>query len=204
MLKKTILLVAILGVVGSTFAQGTNFGIRAGLNLASMEIDEENAPELSSTVGFHVGAIADIGLNNFFYIQPGLFLSTKGSKYHYPSGKHEATTSLWYLEIPLLASAKIAINESLAPRINIGPYVGFGIAGATKHEYYGSETGPDSEKAFRKDYYKRLDIGLAFGGGIEFQSFYLGVNYDLGLASIADSKIDIYNRCLGFTLGYNF
>ena len=204
MLKKTIFLVAILAVVSSTFAQGTTFGIRAGLNLPSIEIDEENSPEYENTVGFHVGAVADIGLNNFFYIQPGLFLSTKGAEYTYPDGHHNSYTSLWYLEIPLLASAKIAINESLAIRINAGPYVGFGIAGTIEHEYTGSVRGPDSEKAFQKNYFKRLDLGLAFGGGVEFQSFYLGVNYDFGLISVADSKIDVYNRCLGFTLGYNF
>jgi len=105
----------------------------------------------------------------------------------------------------LLASAKIAINESLALRINAGPYVGFGIVGTIEHEYTGSVRGPDSEKAFRKNYFNRLDLGLAFGGGIEFQSFYLGVNYDLGLSSMADNDdIDTYNRCLGFTIGYNF
>jgi len=205
MLNKTIFLVAVVAV-SSIFAQGMNFGVRAGLNLASVKEDDKEVPEYGNIIGFHVGAIAYLGLNELFYFQPGFFLSKKGAENSKEeSGLNvETTMSLWYLEIPLLASAKIDVND-LALRINAGPYLGFGITGDIESKVQGQSK---SEEAFKKGNFKRLDFGLAFGGGVEFQNFYAGINYNLGLSNIADREdnddSDIYSRSLGFTLGYNF
>jgi len=217
MFKKTLFLAAVLAAVSSTFAQ--NLGVRAGLNLANQKLDIDGAdlPDPDNHIGFHVGVVADIGITDMFYIQPGLLFSLKGTEYNMDFmgfAKVEAKMSLYYIEVPVLASAKIPINESLALRINAGPYVGFGIGGTgeVKQTVMG-QSQTISGDAFGDDgTYNRLDFGVAFGGGIEFQKFYVGVNYGLGLANIAkadadeeeDTNAKAYNRCLGITLGYNF
>jgi hypothetical protein len=212
MVKKAIFLVAVFATVSLTFAQETNFGLRAGLNLASQKWDASGVgvemPKFDNTMGFHVGVIADIGISEQFYIQPGLLFSTKGAEYSKSAGgvKNEINISLQYLEVPLMASAKIAINEAMALRINAGPYLDIGLDGTLEiKSSYGGQTVSEKDDAFKNDNYKRLDFGVAFGGGLEFQSIYVGVNYGLGLVNIADSKeIDISNKCLGIALGYNF
>jgi hypothetical protein len=217
MVKKAIFLAVALAAVSSTYAQESRFGIRAGLNLASIEVDEKGAPAYDNTIGFHVGIIADIGINELFYFQPGLLFSAKGAEYsnesYTSSGirtEYELTASAYYLEIPLMASVKMDINESLALRLNAGPYIGFGITGTIEEEFkvpmYPQYNESDSENVFKKGGFKRLDFGIAFGSGLEFQNFYIGVNYGIGLNDVSDgyTNADIYNRCLGITLGYNF
>jgi len=211
---KIIVLFTTLVMASLVFAQETKFGFRAGLNLASIEVESKSVPDYDNTIGFHIGAIVDIGISESFYIQPGILFSLKGAEYSENYG-HEIYDTIFrpcYLEIPLLVSAKIAINESLDIRINVGPYMGlllYGTSfGTTVEEKYENFDYPQDNYSDLIDWpFKHLDFGLVFGTGIEFQNFYIGVNYDLGLYNVAEfsySVMEHYNRCLGITLGYNF
>jgi hypothetical protein len=218
MARKILILLAVLTAASSAFEQdaaesSTRFGLRAGLHLASIKIEEKSLPDYGNIIGFNAGAIADISISEFFYIQPGLFFSVKGAEYSekYGSESYGTIYSLHYLEMPLLASIKIALDESLSFRLNAGPYIGIGIAGTIEEKYENSEYPQDnysySEDAFfaQLNLFGLLDFGMAFGVGIEFQNFYLGLNYDLGLANIAGyGSVGYYNRCMGIAIGYNF
>ncbi|GBU24918.1 hypothetical protein R83H12_01554 [Fibrobacteria bacterium R8-3-H12] len=106
-----------------------------------------------------------------------------------------------------MASAKITINESWAFRINVGPYIGMTLIGTFEDKYENSEYPQDNYSDLRNTLgtFNVFDFGLVFGGGIEFQKFYLGANYGIGLYNVARfSVMDHYNRCLGIALGYNF
>jgi len=212
---KIIILLSAFAVASSVFAQETKFGVRAGLNLASIERDEKGGvSDYNSVIGFHIGAILDKNINKVFYIQSGIFFSTKGAEYSekYEHEKYETAFTLYYWEIPLLASAKIAINESLNLRINAGPYIGLTLSGTIKEngeypeypEDNYSYSGSTSFSRFKSRSFGPLDFGIALGSGIDFQNFYLGINYEYGLIDVSGYYTNSYNRCLGITIGYNF
>jgi hypothetical protein len=210
MARKLMILFTVLTVASSAFAE-SSFGLRAGLNLASIKGEDKSVPDYDNTIGFHVGAIVDIGISEFFYIQPGFFFSVKGAELYekYGSESYETVFNPYYFEIPLLISAKIAIDESLALRINAGPYIGMTLTGTVEEKYENSEypqdNYSDSGNTFKRMLFDVYDFGLVLGGGIEFQNFYLGMNYGIGLLNVVTySVIEHYSRCLGITLGYNF
>jgi len=152
-----------------------------------------------------------------------------GSSYHYEYEKETFTTNVYCIELPIMLSLKAPLTEDLFLRANVGPYFDFGISGTLKHEYEyeyeyeyhsgtyndndnDSDKGSDSEDIYpkKKDRWingKSLNVGIGVGGGFEFNSFYLGVNYYYGLTNVLDAKEDYYeayDRTLSITLGYNF
>jgi len=264
MVKKSIFLFAVLAAVSLTFAQeqkAVSFGVRAGLNLSKIEfgLDYSNNDEYYSyktksdmtygtgnLIGFHVGAVVDIGVNEFFYIQPGILLTSKGgevneeskeSEYNgnYYKRETEETIAPYYIDIPIMLSLKGKLNDNLALRVQAGPYIGFGLFGKIESKYerndYDSYSGPDnrSEKGkvknvfsptsnekeevegsdFFEDGFKgfnRFNAGIGFGGGLEINALYIGVNYNYGLTNLYKDKHSpkLYERTLGLTVGYNF
>jgi hypothetical protein len=198
-MKTKILLfaLAVTVTVGAAAQTPITFGVRAGLNFDNQSGGGESA---DSKVGFHVGGIADIPLTNlaaslpeWFYLQPGLYLTTKGSKVG------EATISLYYLELPVLASAKFPLTGDINLRVHFGPSFGFAVSGKYKetedgetesHDIFGE--GSDAS---------RFNFGLVFGAGVEYSKFYAGLGYNLGLSSVSEKE---KNSTFGITLGYNF
>ena len=58
-----------------------------------------------------------------------------------------------------------------------------------------------------EDDLKRLEMGATFGAGLEFGSFLIGANYDLGLSNISsyqDGGATSKNRVIRFSVGYRF
>jgi hypothetical protein len=242
MVKKAIFLSVVLATISLTFAQeqeqGLRFGARAGLNLNSATLNERadrsgTVMLFENSIGFHVGAVADISISNFLYFQPGLMLTTKGmeynSNYDYSDGdekeweKTEWHVKVYSIELPLMFSLKASLADNLYLRANVGPYLGFAFSGTFeyKNEYYRSYSSnyEDHDKSSgnidifpsdkdRKLNGKQFHAGLAVGGGIEIGSLYLGVNYDYGLTNLldisGDGKVEAYERTLGFTLGSYF
>ena len=60
------------------------FGVRAGLNISNISgeygPDSENKLDLDSRIGFQIGAVIDLPITNGFYLQPGLFVTTRGAR----------------------------------------------------------------------------------------------------------------------------
>ena len=74
-------------------------------------------------------------------------------------------------------------------------------------EYGGDKETEDVKFGTDNDDLKRLDMGISVGGGVEFESFLIGVSYDYGLMNISPSNeynTKNKNRVLKFTLGYRF
>jgi len=148
-----------------------------------------------------------------------------GTYYRYEHGYNKLTTNVYCIELPLMLSLKATLSNDLFLRANFGPYFDFGLSGTveSEEEYeYISNSGTFSQNERNKDsdsqdIYpsdddrfingKSINFGFAFGGGIEFSSFYVGVNYYYGITNVLDVKDDegkAYDRSLGITLGYNF
>ncbi len=186
--------------------QPVTFGIRGGVNFAKQSISSDGYSfSLKSNVGFNVGVSVDIPILESFYLQSGLYYTVKGYKLEEEYGDEAVYTEKAnpsYLEIPILASYRYNFSDRTQLQINFGPYVACGIAGKYK---YNDDDFDDGEIDYFDEDVKRFDAGLAFGAGMTFGHFFVGLNYDLGLTNIAkDSEESLKNRCLSINVGYNF
>ena len=223
MKKLTQLLIVIMVISMATVSFAQNIGIKAGLNLSTMQYEMgyiNLGKEFKMTPGIHLGAIVDIPFSNIFSLETGLLASTKGFRFNsdnfvdYIDYEYETkmVTNILYAEIPLTPKLSIPVGGIRIFGL-AGPYVGVGIIGNTRTTYTeDGETETEDEEIEWSDekdsnQLKRLDYGLAFGAGVEIKSFQFGVNYNLGLASLVDSSDEdflIRNRVLAISFGYKF
>ena len=208
--------------IGSASGEKIEFGLRSGLNFSSLSVsDEDDDEESKSRFSYNFGIVADIPIAQNIYLQPGLFLTNKGNKYTYEDEdydyKEELTIELPYLEIPVLVSYRHNLSNNLKWSIDFGPYLAFGIgSGKVKYkETYDGESESGSIDAFGDDDdtfgLNKFDAGLRFGTGIIFGKSYIGIQYGLGMANIANEDywgdgddFSIKNRTFSINIGYNF
>jgi Outer membrane protein beta-barrel domain len=124
----------------------------------------------------------------------------KKSKLSYSIGK--ATTSLNYLELPLVLSQRMNLNNEAKLTLGIGPYFSYGLGGKIKSTFAGTT---DEEKVFSSGSgYKRFDGGLCAVADYQLaQGLSFGLSYDFGLANIyKDSGEKVRNRTIAVNIGY--
>jgi hypothetical protein len=185
---------------------GIKFGLRAGLNLSSISLDDYDF-----SFGWQLGVVADIG-SKYFFFHPGIMFIGKGAEFSksQKSGNinvsTEVTASMYYIEAPLLLSFK----PIPAFRIDVGHYVSYGLFGTTESTTTTNANGNTNSSTSKVKSFKDLhdfDFGLSFGVGIEVKQYYVGVNYEFGLIDIGDEEgfnDEVNNQTWSLTLGYNF
>ncbi|MCX4300986.1 MAG: porin family protein [Alistipes sp.] len=220
-MRKLLLCAAMIaGTVCMANAQEkVTFGVRAGVNVNSLSVSGES--DLKSRVGYHVGAVVDWNVAKNFYVQPGLYFTTRGAKSS--DEGWEQKINMNYLQIPISVAYRFPVSETVKIDVNVGPYVAFGLGGKMKiseggydydddYDYgydYDDEYGDDEEiKMFGSEgLCKRFDAGLRFGAGVHIRKFTVGLCYDLGLTNIARESGEgakIKNGSFQISLGYNF
>ena len=196
--------------------QAQQVKVRVGLNVATQQnkndfVDLTN--DISSKLGFQIGALLDYPISDMFSVEGGLVVSTKGSKLKYnesdgvESYESDTKTNLVYLDIPVTLKARKGMDNfdlfALA-----GPYIGIGLAGKTQTDSYGQEYERDiSWGNGESDTAKRLDAGWLIGAGVEVKSIEISLSYGLGLANLSTSDYSnskIRNRVASLTVGYRF
>ena len=196
----TLAALAIALGAGTAGAQdsGVEFGLKAGLNLASLEGDDvfEEAA-LKSRTGFSGGIFVGIPVTPNFLIQPEVLYSQKGAKLE--AAGEEATVKIDYIEVPVLFKGRFG-SGGAKPSVFAGPAVGFKVTGKT--EFQGEEEDIEDLKS--------TDFGIVFGAGLDLAagsgSFILDVRYTLGLTTLDDSDEpdDVKNGVWSFSVGYAF
>jgi len=218
-MKKSIRIVLI--VMGSFLYLQSNaqsVALKAGFNLSNMlEKDDEDtySDDFEMLPGFHAGLSVDVPFNDALSFEPGIMFTTKGMKYSdtFMGASLEAKATLYYIDIPLTLKAAAEIADGVKLYGVAGPYLGLGISGKMKAtaEYMGEEETEEEDIEWGSDEdeddLKRLEMGATFGAGLEFGSFLIGANYDLGLSNISsyqDGGATSKNRVLRFSVGYRF
>lgn len=102
-------------------AQETKFGAKAGVNFSGLYGDSVRS--LDGQTDFHIGGLANIGLNSWLALQPELVYSRQG--YTYNLFGVEATGNLDYINVPVLVDFTVAKGLSL----HGGPQFGFNLVG---------------------------------------------------------------------------
>jgi hypothetical protein len=186
-MKSILLSVVFITMTLIISAQRTDayFGVKAGLNIASLNV--EDGVDFNSRASAHVGVLAHIHLTSHFAVQPELFLSGQGGK----DGNEQL--KLLYLNLPLL----LQYMTGNGFRLYTGPQLGVLLSAKDK-------TG-DVEVDF-KDELKSVDFSWAFGAGYQFPGSGLGIDarYNLGISNINDGSTTVQNRVFAVGLFYQF
>jgi hypothetical protein len=182
----------------------TKWGLKAGLNLANLYVDDVKDENFKA--GFNAGLYAKLPVTRGFSIQPELLYSNKGAKLTYDAGifggEGEYRFNLHYVELPVMAVINVVKNFN----IHAGPYVSY-LAGANI-----TRLNDDNEVSeisdLKADNFNRIDYGLAGGIGIDIQNLTIGARYNYGLREIGESglsgevtknsKNSVINVYLGF------
>ena len=195
MKKLLITAIMLFAVVWTHQAQELHFGIKGGLNFATIGGDDTDGLDMRTS--FHLGALMEIKLNEKFSIQPEALYSGQGT-----SGKEDGLDielKLDYINIPIMA--KYYFTESF--NIEAGPQFGFMVS--SKAESDGVEVDLDEF-----DLFKDFDLSLGVGAGYKFgPNFFVGARYNFGLSNIYDdSNFDDnssnQNMVLQISAGYMF
>jgi len=208
-----LFLVGVLTIlVTASYAQ--NYIIKGGLNLSNMVFKDDErtySQDLKMNTGFNVGATIELPVDDHFSFETGLILSTKGYMLE-GDETFKSSLDLYYLDIPITWKGYLNVGEAKVYGV-LGPYIGIGLSGTDKLTItYDGQSETIKEKiewgsVGAEDDFERMDLGMIFGGGLEFKKVQLGVSYSLGLTSILPYQgYDrvVKNRVLSISMGYIF
>jgi len=169
---KKLLLVAGMGVLffAQAGAQQTHFGLKAGLNVSSVPVTDND--DFTSKTGLHIGGLAHIHVSPHFAVQPELVYSMQGGKLN------STTLKLNYLNVPVLA--QYMTNDGF--RLETGPQIGFLTSAKSK-------TG--NVEIDQDDNFSAIDFSWAFGASYLIpRSDGLGLDfrYNLGISNVSDQN----------------
>lgn len=192
---KTIFVVGLFLVVQQGMAQ-VAFGLKGGLNLTNLKVDDPEASYESRT-GYHAGIFLR-GRFDKVAIQPEILLFTQRNDVEFSGGLGSVEQSFTYLSVPLMMKFYPVGGLNL----QAGPQFGFLLDGEQKFE-----TLLFTGKRDIKDDYKKSDIAVSVGAGWDF-SFGLNVDfrYNIGVKDINDvaDEEEAKSRVFLISLGWNF
>lgn len=189
-MKKSLFITLITLASFSVNAQDIHFGVKAGLNLASLGGDAE----VDSRTSFHIGGLAEIKVSEKFSVQPELLYSAQGAV---AEGNSDIVTQLDYINLPVFAKFYVAEGLSLEG----GPQVGFAI---------NRNVDADGEDVDADDAYKPIDFGVGIGASYKLeQGLFFSARYNLGLSNILEEEVfgpdaEAFNNVIQFSVGYSF
>ena len=170
---KTLLTSLMLALICSTglLAQGIDFGVKAGANIANQKISGDYDIDTKAIVSFHGGVFVVWMFTEQLGLQPELLLSMQGSKEKDDTYDYKIITN--YVNIPVLV--RYNINDMFS--VHAGPQ--FGILVSAKEEF-------DGDKDDIKDDFKTMDVGLAIGAeaNLPVANLGVGLRYIIGLTNV--------------------
>lgn len=145
---KKVLLVGAVALFGAVNAQ--TFGVKAGLNIASLS----NFEDSKAKIGFNGGVFMNAPLAASFSIQPEVIYNAKGAKY---DDAVDVNMNLDYISAPVMFQYQATPEFYL----EAGPEFSFLMSGKLKAE---------DESLDIKDELNSFDFGIGLGAGYFFTS----------------------------------
>jgi opacity protein-like surface antigen len=178
MLIVGILLIAAVPASAQQTAVGvTGKGLKLGLDFATINTDYNELDEfLDTRTGFSGGAFLTYSLNRQFAVQPELLFVTKGA--YKGSFLFSAYWDMYYLEVPVL------LRFDMAPEGRLRPYL---LAGPAVSVLLSSKIGALGYDYTVTDGMHKLDLGLVFGGELDYRRMVFDIRYTLGLLNTVDA-----------------
>jgi hypothetical protein len=167
-------------------------GAQLGLNINNYS----SSPEVSSSSrgGLIIGALLELGFNEYVFIQPEMRYTQKGFEYRSGAGSEqvliEATAN--YIEIPVLFKFKLFADSFVRPYFVLGPNIGF-KASDTVDVTLNNGQNSETRRGTLNLKYTTLDFAMDIGGGVEWYvnadlSLFVQGRYSYGLIDVAESS----------------
>lgn len=186
-MKKSVLFVLMAVLSVTAFAQ-VSWNAKVGMNLSNFTGDAETDPK----VGFKIGGGMEYAFSEVWLLQPSLLFSTKGASLKEGDG----STNAMYVEMPVMAAARVNVADNTNLVFSAGPYVAYGVGGKHKLGNFKSDT-------FGDNGFDRFDAGLGFGVAAEFGKIVVGLDGQTGLVKLTEGS-NAKNINFSLTLGYKF
>ncbi len=187
---KKVLLIAAMAVFSLTSAEAQEFGfgVKAGINVASLGGDTSFAG-LDSRVAFHVGGLAVIPFTDKISLQPELLYSSQGTSWNF--GGVDDDLKLDYVTVPVMGKYNIVAGLSG----ELGPVLGVLVSAK-------------SGDVDVKDGFKTVDAAIAIGASYKLDmGVFFGLRYNKGLLDINDDNDSTFsnqNNVFQISAGYMF
>lgn len=185
-MKKQLIIYAItsvllLGISMNAKSQNltTSGGIKGGLTLSNLYINDAELDDENARFGFHLGFFGKVLFAETFGVQPEILFTTKGTSASY-EGLIDQTVdfNLNYIDIPIMLIYKpLEIIE-----VQAGPYVGLLLNSNIKYSGL-----IDGENELNRDNFNTIDYGLGLGVEFDFGAVKAGLRYNIGLKEVAFS-----------------
>ncbi|WP_165585784.1 porin family protein [Pedobacter nototheniae] len=185
--NKFYLLIAVMIITaGAVKAQDSDvvFGLKAGLNYATLPTSFKGITDKKGKVGYNFGAFARVG--KAFYFQPELNYVTIKSAYTYASNTY--TPKFHQVNLPLMVGYKLINTDALNFRISAGPDVNYTLNKAE---------GPSGFD------YKKFNLGGVINAGVDIGNITVDARYSRGFTKInkgLDEKSGLFNLSVGFKI----
>lgn len=182
-MKKVILTAVTLLSSIVLFAQVPKYGLKAGLNLATVT---GSGGDLKP--GFNGGVLAHIHITPAFSLQPEVMYSNQGTKY---SSDHKLLLN--YINVPLL----LQYNFDNGFRLQGGPQVGFLLEAKDKVNNVEYDV---------KNGYNAVDFSIPLGFSyLGYSGLGVDARYNIGVTNVVKNSPTTYrNSVLQFGLFYLF
>ncbi|MCS3529035.1 porin family protein [Chryseobacterium sp. JUb7] len=169
-----------------TSTSPVRFGIKAGLNVSSINADDSKAK-----AGIYGGFFANIPVATSFSVQPELLYNGMGAKHKDFS---DVRLNLDYISVPVM------LQYNVLPELYLeaGPQFSFAINRKIKG---------DGGSVDVKDFYKGFDLGIGLGAGYYFaQGFGVTARFVAGATDIIENNNDdaIRNSVFQVGIAYKF
>lgn len=198
------------------------FGVRIGPAFSHVSGDGITYAGSAKT-GLHLGGVVGFEITNRapVFFEAGLSYVNKGGNGDFRGIRNalpvveQLTTSLSYIELPLVFKYIYYTDMGLSIHPLFGGYLAFGVGGSIKNNDFKKKVdafGKDMESVFEAipeggtlPRFKRFDGGLRIGCGVGFSMFYLDMTYDIGLANVCHNDYDSSsNGTFYLNFGVNF
>ena len=167
-------------------AAQTSFGVRAGLNVATLaNLDEvvggaDQSPRLGATAGVYAQQAFSPSLAarlEVLYSQQGTRLAERFVTVK-AGGAAELDVDVDYVLLPVLARVAVPLSPTLDAGVLLGPQVGLKVSEEVRFDGTPSTGGEDA--------FKTLDVGVALGAEVGSGPFAVDLRYALGLTQTLD------------------
>ncbi|MBD0254468.1 MAG: PorT family protein [Cytophagales bacterium] len=171
---------------------GPKFGVKGGLNLSQLYVDQPNVQDQNMKVGYHIGLFGKIPVTDFLAIQPEVLYSNAGAKITYGGSdlanvlgieEGEVRFNLNYVQVP------VALVANLGPfNVHAGPYLSY-LVGANVKNLQVADLNTNQLADLNTDNFMRLDYGLLGGIGVNIDAITVGARYNYGLRQVGGSGL---------------
>lgn len=195
-MKKFLLLVACVAFIVGAKAQSVVIGPKFGWNITNVS----NIDDSKNKFSIHVGAFAEVKVNDYLSIQPELVYSRQGLRHEKIEGwKYKSRVN--YLNIPVLA--KLYVLENLS--VDLGPQLGFALNGKDKYK----KSGDTRTEKIR--HLNTVEVSFAVGVSYNWNDLMFSARYNIGLSNVMDkdwvggnNKNHVFQLSVGYRLNNLF